>query len=366
MMLSISIMCLLSATAVPAAPSHKKAQSLLARRTKDPGYNRNYGVMGGIPVESMSRLGGDGSSHDATLDSNMWTADSQSNKFPFLDDLNPVAPMDSLHHGDGAYDLDPVHVSEYVNPDAFPTVAGKGCKCEHATKASPRIKCECGKKGSKDHYTWLKDTPVTGTNKYTLEPADITYRGGNYWEPSVKAGIASPADRLPEKNYPNVAPGDVIFPLPASADADRVGIKYARYMDQVQARKGECDTISEGCTVACKPGDDVVFEIGNTNANAKVAKAFVGNAMQVTVTPTAPAGAPTVPCAIADACSPFRYCKGPKGCVAMKDIQTHNWQGRLITAHACPAGTKVCATISQVVSATMLKKGDKTCKAVAR
>jgi len=276
--------------------------------------------------------------------------------------------MDRVHNGNGAFGLDPVHVSEYVNPDAFPTVEGKGCKCEHATKDSPRIKCECGEKGDKDHYTWLKDTPVTGTNKYTLEPADITYRGGNYWEPSVKGGIAAPADRLPKPNYPNVAPGDRIFPLPASADADRVGIKYARYMDQVQARKEECDTISKECTVDCKPGDEVVMQIGNTVANAKIAKAFVGNAMQVTVAPEAAASAAaTTECAIADSCTAFRYCKAPGSpCVGLKDTQSHNWQGKLITTHACPTGTEVCKTISQVVMATMLKKGDKTCKAVAR
>lgn len=369
----LSITLLLVAFTAQAAPTPRR-RSLLSRRTqtKDPGYYANFGVRGGAPSEDMGAIGDDGSKHDSTLDQNVWTADSMAYKFPFLDNLEPVAPMDRLKNGDGAYDMDAVYVPKYLNVDGFPTVAGKGCKCQAATAADPRIKCECGNSSDTDHYTWLKDTPVfsvNGSNKYTLEPADITYHQGDYWDPDIKSGgVVSPSDALPRANYPNVAPEDRIFPLPASAEGDRIGIKYARYMDQVRTRVEECDTVSKECTVPCKPGDAVVMGIGNTETNVKVSKTFAGNAAQVTFTPSAANGASaTASCPVDASCSIFRYCRAPgKACVNHKDVQSHNWAGTLVTTHVCPAGTQVCGTISQVVMATMLKKDGKACKAVAR
>jgi len=252
---------------VPAAEPAQKHQLLLAK-SYDPGYFHNYGVRSGPPQEDMGSYGDDGSEHDATMPRNMFTSDTMAYNFPFLDNMMPVAPMDSVKHGDGAYGMDAKYVSEYLNPDGFPGVVGKGCMCKAPDGPTEKIECHCGKESDNDHYTWLKDTPVTGTKNYTLTPADISYRAGNYWEPNVRGGIASPADSLPAGSYPNQAAGDRIWPLPASAAGDRIGIKYARYLDQVHDRAQECDTVSKRCTVPCKPGDAVTGVLGNTHVDA--------------------------------------------------------------------------------------------------
>jgi len=319
----------------------------------------------------------------------VWTSGSMALNFPFLDNLQPVAPMDRVHNGDGVAGMDPAYISKHINPDAFPTVTGKGCMCKRATASDEKIECDCGKHSATDHYTWLKDTPVPGTNNYTLTPADITYREGDYWHPQHKGGIVSPADRLPADSYPNQAALDKIWPIPASAAGDRIGIKYARYMDQVQDAIEECDSISKKCTVPCKPGDTVVVTMGNTAFSANIIKAFVGNAVEIEFIPfgapspsgpsTAPAPAaapfpvlsyvPMTDCPLQASCTAFRFCKAPYSstqCVGMKDIQSHNWAGTLTTKHECPAGTQVCKTVKQVIMGTMLKKNGKACKAVAR
>lgn len=377
----------------PAGKPAKKRQSLLAQRTNDPGFFRNFGVTGGIPQEDMGAFGNDGSKSDSTLDRNVWTSDSMEYDFPFLDNLQPVAPMDRVHNGAGVAYMDPVHVSEYQNPDAFPTVVGKGCMCRRATSSNEKIECDCGEHSANDHYTWLKDTPVPGTNNYTLTPADITYRAGDYWQPQHSGGIASPADKLPPDSYPNQAPSDEIWPLPASASADRIGIKYARYMDQVMARSKECDTVSEKCTVPCKPGDAVTVTTGNVQFSANVIKTFVGNAAEVEFSPmgdpspsanpsAAPSPAPAMPaplpvqslapttdCPLAASCTSFRFCKAPYSpspCVQMKDTHSHNWAGLLVHKYECPTGTLICKTVKQVIMATMLRKDGKACKAAPR
>jgi len=347
-----------------------KKQSLLARRTadfiEDPGFNRNFGVNGGIPTEDMGSVGDDGSEVDSVkVERNMWTSDSMSYNFPFLDNLEPTAPMDRVHNGDGAYGLDTVYVSKYTNPDAFPTVVGAGCVCENSKDGKP-IKCDCGKSGHTDHYTWLKDTPIEGTNKYTLKPADISYRAGDYWEPNPRGGIVSPADAMPLKHYPNQGPADAIWPLPARAAGDAIGVKYARYIDQVHARSEECDTVSKKCTVPCKPGDAVVVAIGNTRLNAKIVKTFVGNAAQVEFSPNAAAGATSfASCPLEASCTAFRFCKGQGPCIPMRDVSTKNWQGIFTTKNECPVGSAVCKTVNQVVMSTMLTKEGKTCRAAA-
>jgi hypothetical protein len=351
----------------PTKPT-KVRQSLLAR-TRDPGFFRNYGVRAGVPSEDMGAFGNDGSMYDSTLDRDFWKSDGMSLNFPFLDNMRPIAPMDRVHDGDGAYDMDPAYVAEFQNPDAFPTVVGSGCTCTRPDGAE--IECDCGDEGAynktrNDHYTWLKDTPIVGTDNYTLTPADITYRAGNYWQPEHPGGIVAPADRLPAAHYPNQAPPDRIWPLPASAAGDRVGIKYARYMDQVHHRMQECDKISKRCTVACRPGDDVILALGNTGINARVVRSFVGNAIQVEFVPAAAASSGfTSSCTIEHHCTAFRFCKGPQSsaCVAMQESDSHNWRHQLVVKHACPSGTQVCATVNQVVLADHLQKDGKACKA---
>lgn len=351
----------------PAVELGKKRQLLLARRTRDPGFNRNFGVREGAPGEDMSSLGDDGSKFDSNLGYNWVTASSMSNKFRFLDNMNPVAPMDRVHSGDGAYDMDPLYIAEYLNPDAFPTVVGKGCMCKEASTPNGKNECDCGNHTGNDHYTWLKETPVPGTNNYTLTPADITYRAGDYWHPLVRGGIVSPSDRLPPEHYPNQALADHIWPLPVSANGDRIASRFSRYMDQVHARSEECegDGVSKKCTVKCKPGDAVTANFGNMALSAKVIKGFVGNAVQVEFSPGHAAG--TVSCPVTSGCSAFRYCKNAEGkCTASKEKDSHNWQGRLVVKIGCPKDTQVCSTVNQVMMASMLSKDGKTCKAAAR
>jgi len=358
----------LSSTAV--VKPGKKRQSLLARsRMEDPGWYRNYGVRdNGVGDEDLGALGDDGSRQDSSLGFNMWTTDGMSNSFPFLDNLEPVAPMDSMHHGDGAFGHDAIYVPPYLNPDGFPTLQGKGCMCQSATAATGRIRCHCGKAVKNPHYTWLKDTPVVGTNNYTLEPADITYSAGNYWRPKpAGGGVISPADKMPRAAYPNQAPGDYVWPVPATADGDRVGLRYARYLDQVQARSEDCDTVSEKCTVSCRPGDWVTVVLGSTRLSAQVTRTFVGNAAEIEFAPTAAASATvTVDCPVEDECSAFRFCRQSvpgQHCVHQKEVQTHNWHGTLVTKFECPANTAVCRLVRQMTMANLLEKQGKACKA---
>lgn len=317
-----------------------------------------------------------GSAQDSSLGSgSIWTGgDSMSYRFPMLDNLEPIAPMDRLHTALGPNTLegnwmDAMYVPAYLNPDAFPTVHGKGCKCKMPKKGKD-IECKCkeSKTKQKDHYTWLKDTPIPGTDKYKLEPADITYRSGNYFEPIPKGGIVAPADVMPPHRYPNQALADRIFPLPASAREDRLPVRYARYIDQVQARSEECDTVSKHCTHKCAPGDKVVAAIGNTRVDAKVLKTFVGEAILIEFSPAEAKGVKdTAKCAVDSACTVFRLCK-PEGkpCTQMKDVDSHNWAGRLVRKHVCPKGSKVCGTIQQTIMSNMLEKDGKACKAAPK
>lgn len=353
--------------------SAKRKTALLLRKDSDPGFFRNWGVRGGVEQESMGALGNSGAEMDSQLNRNIFQGSSMAYNFNKLDNLEPIAPMDRLHAALGkdsepGHYMNAVYVPAYLNPELFPNVHGKGCNCTMATASKPSI-CTCGEKGSSDHYTWLKDTPVFGTNNYTLEPADISYRSGDYWAPHTRDGLVAPADAMDPKRYPNQANGDHIWPLPVNAQKDRIGVKFARYIDQVQDRSEECDTVSKKCTVPCKPGDEVVVNLGNTIFPGKIIKAFVGNAMQIEFSPNAAKTAKqTAVCPLQAACSAFRYCLSPKvgHCVHIQDKDTTSWSGMMIRKHQCPEGSQVCQTVNQVLMATMLKKGDKTCRAAAR
>lgn len=364
----------------PHVEAVRKTQSLrktalLKEAHTSPGYFRSAGVRGGVEEESMGALGDSGRLQDSSLNRNILTGDSMAYDFRILDNLEPVAPMDRLHaalgtDSESGHYMNPVYVPPYLNSEAFPNVHGKGCNCSMADKATGKnIECTCGEKGAEDHYTWLKDTPVFGTDNFTLTPADITYNSGNYWGPATRDGLVAPADALPPHKYPNQANGDHIWPLPATAKKDRIGVKFTRYIDQVQDRSEQCDTVSKKCTVACKPGDEVVATIGNTIFNGKIVKAFVGNAVQVEFAPDAAKTAKsTSDCPLEAMCSAFRYCKSSDipHCQPLRDKDVLNWAGMHIRKHECPPGAKVCKTVSQVVMATFLKKGEKTCRAAAR
>lgn len=356
-------------------PDAKRKIALVVRKSlksKDPGYWRSSGVRGGISDEEMGALGDSGAAADAKLAVNPFAAKG-AYKFPFLDNLEPIAPMDRLHAAVGTdseagHYINPIYVPKYLNPEAFPNVHGSGCNCTMATAEKPSV-CTCGDDDhSKDHYTWLKDTPVPGTNNYTLEPADITYRHGNYWSPEIRGGLVAPADTMDPKRYPNQARGDHIWPLPVSSSKDRIGVRFARYIDQVQDRSEECDTISKKCTVPCKPGDEVVASAGNVDLDAKILKTFVGNAVEIEIIPKSALNAKeTVECPLKAGCSSFRYCMSAelKHCVHIKDKETTNWAGMKTMHHVCPQGSQVCKSVKQVMMANLLKKGGKACKAAA-
>lgn len=362
-----------------AQETSKQKSELQVRKDEGPGYWRSDGVRGGVEAESLGALGDSGAMVDSSLDRNWVTGAGMALDFGKLDNLNPIAPMDRMHTAlgrdsegagtPGGHFLNPVYVPKYLNPDAFPSVVGKGCNCSMPSPPDNIIQCSCGKNSADAHYTWLKATPVPGTNNYTLTPADLTYRGGSYWGPETRDGIIAPADALPTDRYPNQALGDHIWPLPVSAQEDRIPVRFARYLDQVHDRTEECDTTSKKCTVLCKPGDQVVATIGNVQHNANIIKAFVGNAVQIEFYPSSGHETETVECPMQAACTAFRYCKADDGAVCtsqLKDEDSFNWQGRLVKKHKCPKGTKVCKTVNQVVMATGLKKGDKTCKAGVR
>lgn len=366
-------------------PSQKRKAALLTSHEKGPGFFRNSGVRGGVPAEDMGELGDSGAKMDAMLNRNILTGASMSYDFRVLDNLEPTAPMDRLHAALGSdseagHHLNPVYVPKYLNSEAFPNTHGPGCDCmlPDPKNRSDVIKCTCGDKDAKkgeesqerNHYTWLKDRPVPGTRNFTLEPADITYRSGNYWSPKTRDGLVAPADALPPDQYPNQAMANHIWPLPATARADRLGAKFARYVDQVQDRSEECDTVSKKCTVPCKPGDEVVAVIGNVLADAKVLKTFEGNAVEIEFTPAGALKAEEVTedCPIEGACSAFRFCKldNKPFCVEQKDKESKNWAGMLVRKNKCPEGSKACKTVKQVLMASVLKKGDKACRAAAR
>jgi hypothetical protein len=232
---------------------------------------------------------------------------------------------------------------------------------------SQKIECVCGKGDkNKDHYTWLKATPV-GKGKYSLTPADLSYRGGDYWSPQPEGGIQSPSDRLPYTRYPLQASPDYVWPVPVSSSEDRVAIKYARYIDQVNERSRECDKVSKKCTTPCKTGDPVEVTIGNTLVKAQVKQVYVGNAIEVEYIPKGAVGAKeTTACPLKAACTAFRFCRHPgkkNVCVNQQDIPSHNWAGNLVRKVQCPKGTKTCKTVRQVLSATYMTKGGKACRA---
>lgn len=345
----------------------KRKAALLARKQNDPGFFRSVGVRGGVQEEALGRLGESGS--DTERIGSLFTRDSMAYNFNKLDNLEPVAPMDSLHAAVGrasnlAGPSEAVYVTKYLNPDAFPATMGKGCNC--TMPKGKKMKCDCGKNFAKDnHYSWLKATPVDGTKNFTLAAADLTYPGGDKWGPTPEGGLASPMDALPAKSYPIQGIGEKVWPLPVMAREDSIGMKFARYIDQVQDRSEGCNPATQKCTVDCKPGDQVVATIGNMRLNAKIAKTFVGNAVMIEYAPWAAKKAKeTTSCPIEATCSSFRFCKPPgKPCVNIKDKKKQNWAGMLVVSHECPKGSKVCKTVSQTLMANEVQKGGKPCKA---
>jgi hypothetical protein len=287
---------------------------------------------------------------------------------------------------------DALYVPPYLYPDAFPTVEGPTCKCREPKETEPteeqeelsanvakslgvdmadlpqpiyargENKCVCDGNGE-GTFHWVKLEAAGGRN-YTLTPADTTYNAGDYWGPKVHGGLVAPEDRMPSQDYPLQAKGDRVRPLPAMAHEDRVKVKFAKYIDQLEARNRECDTVSEACTTPCRPGDNVTVVLGNTEIDAQVISTHVGNAMRVEFTPTAARGADrTVPCPVTAGCSAFRLCHQPGtyNCVEAKDVKDHDFAGLLRVRHQCPKGFFTCSYVQEIVAASYARKDGWAC-----
>lgn len=239
----------------------------------------------------------------------------------------------------------------------------------------PRCRCNTTVDGA---YHWVRDEPIYNSSAYILSPADVTYGSGNYWTPRIAGGIVAPQDKMPVGAYPLQASGDRIQPLPSNAVEDRIGGRLATYIDQLESRSRECDTVSPRCTVPCGPGDAVELRLGNTRLNATVASVVAGAALVVEFSPAAAASSGgSVPCPLRAGCSAFRTCygaprRGARGllrgaeegpaCVPQEGLAAHDSGGALRHGLRCPAGTAPCSVVEQMVDGSRLRKGGKACR----
>jgi len=346
----------------------------------------------------------------------LWRGKGMDGDFRFLDDLEPVAPMDRISTvategigqliGTGHIFSQPSKSAQYVQPflfpDAFPAVHGPVCNCqtppvmvptdadrEWAAAAakqigmpvtlpnSPGVRgrtiCTCdGKNAGASH--WTRTGPTNMGKNFSLVPADATYGQGNYWVPSLADGLASPMDRLPPWHYPVQAHADHIEQVPSIATEDYISRKYARYVDQLEGRKEACDKVSKRCTVPCGPDDIVVLNLGNTQVLATIVSADpASGAFTVRFTPTAAQGvADAKSCPLKNECTAFQMCHGhpvslgkaskTAVCVHQKVSTSHNWKGLLERRWACPPGTTMCSTVEQTVTGDALSLSGKACR----
>lgn len=334
----------------------------------------------------------------------------QASEFRFLDNMEPVAPMDIVSSPSSVATLPGVgllpmpgehhnslHIPPYRNPDPFPTALGHTCNCEIPRRTpvteeqddwarqvarqlgirrsalpkplSPegRVKCECSGSG---HSEWTRVEPVPKSRNFTLESADITFPAGNYWAPALNAGLVAPEDRMPIEHYPLLAPSDQIKTIPGTAQEDTVPRKYARYLDQVSAREQLCDGdgVSERCVTDCLPGDPVEAHLGSTNLNARIVSTHVGGSAVIEFTPTQVRDASaTVDCPLQAGCTMFRVCRAPgEWCVRQHTEHPRDFLGNLHLRLICPTGTEICRSVQQLVMGKLLRKGGRACRPVAQ
>jgi hypothetical protein len=210
--------------------------------------------------------------------------------------------------------------------------------------------------------------PLYNSSSFELRPADATYSGGDYWLPHVADSIHAPEDKLPVQYYPLQAIGDAVRLVPATARGDALDHRFARYIDQVDARSRECDTVSPDCTVSCLAGDLVTLAIGSLMTAAKVVSSQVlGNALTIEFTPEAgqAQGVDPLQCNGAQACSIFRPCyNAVSGCTAQEGRPSQILD-TIETTYVCPTGFAICTTVQQLLVATLAKKDGKVCVASA-
>lgn len=339
----------------------------------------------------------------------VWIGSAGTQAFRALDDLEPVAPMDKVDPLGVVSVLSPeplpgehhnsFYVPPYRSPDPFPVVAGPNCTCEMPAQLPPtaqqmewaqevakqlRIRpsqlpkplpavgitrCNCsGERVGSPPHDWSKLEAVPGTRKFAIVPADSTYPDGDYWSPSPLGGVIAPADVMPSGDYPVQARPDRIYPLPATAQEDRIGLKFARYMDQVEARSVQCagDGVSERCVTPCRPGDQVEADFGLRRVtDVLVISTHVTGALVIQFKlPFAQGFLGSVPCPLEASCSAFRACRQANSfCVERESVHSRDYLGSLKLSLKCPVGTKPCAFVQQVVLGKYLRKDGKLCKA---
>lgn len=173
--------------------------------------------------------------------------------FPFLDNMVPVAPEDSVGNGPvgvGGVAEDALAVPPYAIADPFP----QGHRLYGVRKD--------------EALGWQSGIP-------TVEPPvivgkDPSFGSGDYWHPAELAkggGLVAPASKMPLANYPLMAKGDDFSPKPAVGPEDALPRKYARYFDQVEDLARGCTTqngyVEGACTVACAINETVQGVFGN-------------------------------------------------------------------------------------------------------
>lgn len=324
---------------------------------------------------------------------------------PFLDDLEPVAPLDALGTAEAVIETGiprqggarrpALYVPPYLYPDAFPSTGSDRCRCEAPRKEEltkedklwarevakqlglplaqvmePRdfrgvAHCDCGNAPpSGQVFRYVKST-AQNSSSYTLESADPTFPFGSYWEPEVvtSAGLVAPGDSLERTQWPLQAPFDEVGQdKDIYAKHDQIPVKYARYFDQLESRlQKDC----EDCTSPCAAGDQVLFQLGNLQRNATYVAAAGANAAQIEFLTGSASGAA---CAVEAGCSLLRICtsqseRGPS-CMAQEAEEQLSWNGHIERKFSCPAGTQACKSVQQVVQGIYLRKGGKTCRAI--
>eukprot|EP00930_Biecheleria_cincta_P046225 TRINITY_DN31881_c0_g1_i1.p1 TRINITY_DN31881_c0_g1~~TRINITY_DN31881_c0_g1_i1.p1 ORF type:complete len:400 (-),score=83.85 TRINITY_DN31881_c0_g1_i1:28-1227(-) len=340
--------------------------------------------------------------------------------FPFLDDMEPVAPFDRVAPPGGPNEAatakiavaggpelgatrrPALYIPPYLYPDAFPSVQGSSCVCEAPKVEKPTKKdeiwaaevakqlglplsqvmtpndfkgiasCDCGDAKPSDGqvYRWVKiQANGSGSSAFSLSPADGSFPSGSYWKPDVvsRAGLVAPEDRLPAASFPVQAPYDEVeLGAENLAVGDQISPKFARYLDQVDGRASDSESL-----VPCGAGDKVHFEVGNTRKEVLVLAAGDGNTVQI----QAETSTEGEECQLKDSCSTFRVCK-PQAvegsdkkkqrgrCVAQVSEEFKTWDDHVERKFSCPTGTAVCKSVKQVVQANYLKKDGKLCKPV--
>eukprot|EP00929_Paragymnodinium_shiwhaense_P070510 TRINITY_DN35701_c0_g1_i1.p1 TRINITY_DN35701_c0_g1~~TRINITY_DN35701_c0_g1_i1.p1 ORF type:complete len:504 (+),score=112.63 TRINITY_DN35701_c0_g1_i1:155-1666(+) len=352
--------------------------------------------------------------------------------FRKMDDLEPVAPMDTIdvskrfklggYGFGGGTDLtidsepvpasgrgfsDALYVPPYMRPDAFPNANGQMCACGQEKSGGgdtvKNVVCNCTASDGSEEFVTME--PMFNSSNFSLVPADMTYSNGNYWPPYVKDSIVAPSDQLRVKDYPIQAPADENPVVPTTARKDKIDPRFARYIDQVEARSRECDNVSPDCTVECKAGDEVHLKVGNIKAKAKVTAATAPDMITIEFVPgptqeaikeaareaarkaaegpapaaapapgpapgpapaPAPGPAPMVNCPMSATCSAFEVCyQEGQPCIAQSVEQYQDFAGQIKHRFFCPDGFQLCGKVEQMVVASYTEKDGKACRPAA-